>query len=104
MVNEQLKTLAQLARMIPSKNRKPVNPSTVWRWARQGVRMADGSIIKLEAIPLGSRHWVSSVEALARFSVKIKEARDNEPPHIGRPPLPDWRTTKEREKAVKRAD
>lgn len=45
---------------------RPTHPSTVTRWAIQGVRLEDGRILKLASIRLGTR-LASSKPALIRF-------------------------------------
>ena len=45
-----------------------LNASTLFRWITRGVKVADGSLVKLEAARLGNR-WLTSAEAIARFSV-----------------------------------
>jgi hypothetical protein len=60
--------LAQAARRVPSGRReRPVHPSTLFRWIHDGVRVAGGAIVRLEALRLGGR-WVTSLEALQRFA------------------------------------
>ncbi len=45
---------------------KPCNPGTVARWIMAGVKMPDGSVLKLEAIRAGSR-LMTSKPAVLRF-------------------------------------
>lgn len=45
---------------------KPTHPSTVCRWAKQGVRLTDGRTVRLEAVSLNGR-LVSSRAAFVRF-------------------------------------
>ena len=59
-VNETLISLSGAGRKIPV-DANPIDPSTIWRWARKGRRG-----IKLETIRLGGR-TVTSIEAVARF-------------------------------------
>jgi len=64
---ELLLSLAQAARRFPPYRRgRPVNPSTIWRWCRQGVKVPGGSIVKLECVRLSGR-WLTSQEAISRF-------------------------------------
>ena len=66
--NETLLTLNQAARLLPpSRCGRPVHLSCIFRWVRDGVRLLDGSRVRLEAIRLGGR-WLTSVEALERFA------------------------------------
>lgn len=48
---------------------KPVHPATLSRWIGQGIRLADGTRLRLEAITIGSK-WVTSRAALIRFIEK----------------------------------
>ncbi len=60
-------SLAQAARRFPSfRQNRPVHPSCVFRWIRQGVRLPDGRRVQLEAIRLAGR-LLTSEQALARF-------------------------------------
>jgi hypothetical protein len=64
---EKLRSFAEAARRLPAlRGGKPVNPSTVWRWTRRGVRARDGRIVRLEAIRVGGTCCTSD-EALLRF-------------------------------------
>jgi hypothetical protein len=69
-------TLAQAARCLPqSRNDKPVSPSTLWRWAHSGVKLADGTRVRLEVARLGCR-WLTSRAALVRFLQAQNPAAD----------------------------
>jgi hypothetical protein len=60
-------SLGQVARRFPPyRGDRPGSPSTVWRWIVVGVRLADGSRLRLEAVRLSGR-WLTSEPALARF-------------------------------------
>src|SRR4051794_41100940 len=68
MLSEKLLSLAQAARRLPPlRADRPVSPATIWRWVAAGVRLSDGSTLRLEAVRIGGR-WVTSVEAMARFA------------------------------------
>jgi Protein of unknown function (DUF1580) len=59
--------LGQAARRFPSyRNSRPVNPSTVWRWLTEGVRLPSGRRLRLEAARVGGR-WLTSAAAIERF-------------------------------------
>lgn len=45
---------------------KPVHPSTIARWAINGVKLANGAVVKLETFQLG-RRLCTSKAALVRF-------------------------------------
>jgi len=59
-------SLSQTARLMPPSDRGPVAAATVWRWHRVGVRLPDGSRLKLRATRIGNR-FVVSEEALREF-------------------------------------
>lgn len=62
-------TLSQAARLMsPSGSRRPLHPATIWRWSRDGVKLADGTRARLEVCRLGCR-WLTSRAAVARFLV-----------------------------------
>jgi len=64
MIDTQIEALHRLstaAGLVPSPSGCGVNVSTVWRWAKRGVRG-----IRLETIMIGGIRY-TSVEALQRF-------------------------------------
>jgi hypothetical protein len=64
--NETTLSLSQAAKQIPpSRNGKPTHVSTILRWILKGVKG-----VRLEGVRLGGR-WVTSAEALQRFSEKL---------------------------------
>lgn len=75
---EDLKSLDYARnRWIPrNDNGKPVNASTVARWIRQGIQIADGKSIRLEVHFRGSRPMTSR-EAVSRFIDAVTNARLN---------------------------
>ena len=67
LLTETLISMAGAAKRVPSfRGGRPTNASTTFRWAMKGVKLADGTTVKLEAIKVVSR-WVTSIEALTRF-------------------------------------
>jgi hypothetical protein len=54
-----------------------VHFSSVYRWVLRGVPGPDGERIRLEAIRLG-RAWITSREALSRFSARLTRCLDEE--------------------------
>jgi len=61
-------SLSQAARRLPPfRSDRPVHPATIWRWITEGVRLRDGSRVRLEALRIGGR-FVTTVEALDRFA------------------------------------
>jgi hypothetical protein len=68
LASEKLLTLEQAAATVPpSRGGKRCHISTILRWILAGVRSPGGERVHLEASRLGGR-WVTSVEALQRFS------------------------------------
>ena len=65
---EQLLTLTKAARNIPSRTGHGLNPSTVWRWAKVGVRG-----VRLETVLVGGIRYTSR-EALTRFFARSTAA------------------------------
>jgi len=66
---DKLLTCAAASRLLPGRP----HPSTIWRWARRGLRARDGRIIHLEHVRLGSRVYVT-VQALERFGRAMARA------------------------------
>jgi hypothetical protein len=59
---EELLTTAQAAKLLPpTRQGKPVSPSTVWRWIEHGSHG-----VRLEAVKL-PHGWRTSAAALQRF-------------------------------------
>jgi hypothetical protein len=73
---DDLFTLTQAAKRLPGRPHR----STLWRWHRQGYRLADGSRIHLRVTRLGRRTLVSP-EDLAEFAERITEAEQRPQPH-----------------------
>ena len=66
--NETTISLTQAARLLPPGRRgRPVTLSCILRWVLDGVRLASGERVRLEATRMGGR-WLTSVEALQRFA------------------------------------
>ena len=87
-------SMGQAARRFPPyRGNRPVNPSTIFRWIKDGVRLPDGRSVHLEAARVGGR-WLTSEQALARFI-------GAQTPAVGQPtPVP---TPKQRKRAAERA-
>src|SRR5258707_14505880 len=60
---KKLTTLIQ-----PTRNDRPVTLSCVLRWVNPGVKMSDGTRIKLEAARLSNK-WITTSSALRRFII-----------------------------------
>jgi hypothetical protein len=60
-------SFAQAARLFPAgRSGKPTNPATCWRWHTQGVRLADGRKVYLEAARVGCKRMTTRA-AVKRF-------------------------------------
>lgn len=90
------RSLSQAARLFPAyRQSKPVAPSTVYRWIANGVRLPDGSHVRLEAVRLGGR-WLTSTQAIERFISR-------QTPQFSDAPTPAPRTVQQRQRATERA-
>ena len=98
---EELLTLAAATRELPGR----VHPSTIWRWARNGVRARNGLRVRLAHRRLGRRVYVTR-EALHDFSRALAEADcvafDDTKHH--RTLAPKLRSTSARERAISAAE
>jgi hypothetical protein len=60
-------TVSQAARLYPRvRQGKPASPITVWRHILTGIKLRDGSTLKLEAARWGGKLFTSA-EAIGRF-------------------------------------
>jgi hypothetical protein len=73
-VSEQLITLPQAARLVPSEGGS-VTLQTLYRWTTHGIRN-----IKLEYIQAGGKRCTSR-EAMARFFARLTSREITIPPH-----------------------
>jgi hypothetical protein len=86
-------SLAQGAKLLPATRGKATAPSTLFRWHVRGVKLPDGTTLKLEAVRIAGR-LVTSKAALRRF---IERQNQPQQPPV---PIPEVRTPTERRKAV----
>jgi hypothetical protein len=99
LTRENLLSLAQAARRFPPfRLGRPVSPSCVWRWCRQGVKAPGASVVRLEAVRVSGR-WLTSAEAISRFVARQTPAGDNEVSA----PTPPPRTPGQRRRGNERA-
>jgi Protein of unknown function (DUF1580) len=71
ILSETVISIHEAAAAFPGRQPgKTLNFSTIWRWILKGIRTPDGQVVRLEAVRLGAR-WVTSREALARFSARL---------------------------------
>jgi len=95
---ETILSLRDATREVPPLDGKKVHISTLWRWARKGVRG-----VKLEYIQLGHR-VATSREAIDRFFAALV-AVEPEPTERPRPVhVSKTRTSASRQRAVERAE
>jgi hypothetical protein len=67
-------SLSAAGRLFPGhRGGNSVDPSTVFRWVTKGARAADGLVVRLEAVRVGSR-WLTSRYAVARFVTALTAA------------------------------
>jgi hypothetical protein len=78
LLSEQLLSLSMAAKKIPPYRGHRTNPSTIFRWIRSGVKLADGHVLKLEALRIAGR-WVTSAEAIERFVAAQNQPTDEAP-------------------------
>jgi hypothetical protein len=89
-------SLGQAARCFPPyRESRPINPTTIFRWITSGVRLPDGTRLRLEARRVGGR-WLTSREAIKRFI-------DAQTPNFVADPTAAPRTPTQRAKAAERA-
>jgi Protein of unknown function (DUF1580) len=65
-------TLGQAAKMVPGSMGQKANPSTLFRWVRDGARAVDGRRVHLESLRCGGR-ILTTQAALRRFMLALSE-------------------------------
>jgi hypothetical protein len=85
---EEVLSLSEAARALPSVHGKRLHPSTLWRWARKGIRG-----VRLDYARLG-RSIVTTRAALADFATRLAAA-DTAPPAPTPPQSPRQRPRSE---------
>jgi len=89
-------SLASAAQRVPSfRPGKPTNVATLWRWGLDGIRLQDGTRLRLEVCRFGGR-WVTTEAALARFIKAQTPRMESEQAEAPRTPT-------QRQKAADRA-
>jgi hypothetical protein len=91
---EQPIPLATVCTLYPGRKDR-LSFSTVWRWVLRGVKGANGTVVRLEAARVGGR-WLTSREALARFTDRLTPGLDDTP-------SPAPRTSRQARRAAERA-
>jgi len=93
--------LITAAKLVPpSRSGKRTHISTLMRWILTGSKSPSGKVVRLEAIRLGGR-WLTSREALLRFSERLTPQFDGEP---APPPRSPAARTRASERAAKQLD
>jgi hypothetical protein len=83
---EEPLSLAAAAKLVPPARRgKRCHLSTILRWIIKGSKAPDGTVVRLEACRLGGR-WLTSREALQRFSDQLTPRLDAEALTVPRSP------------------
>ncbi len=81
-------SLAEAARVVPAfRPGKPTHAATLWRWAAKGVRLDNGTIVRLETCRIGGRQMTSRA-ALGRFIAAQTPPADTDPKPIPAPTTP----------------
>ena len=96
--NEEILSINDAARSLPRIDGKRPHLSTIWRWARVGVRG-----VKLDYVRLG-RRVCTSKEALARFAQALAEADDVPRQRSDISPRIRSRTGRQRQRDIARAE
>jgi len=97
VLQETQLTLKEAAALIkPGRSGRKCHISTLVRWITDGLRGPGANVVRLEAVRLGGR-WITSEEALARFSERLTPDNDS-----ARSPAP--RSPGRRRKASERAE
>lgn len=99
LLHESLLSLGQAARRIPPYRGCKTNPSTIFRWLRDGVRLPNGELLRLEGMRLAGR-WLTSEQALDRF-LAAQDLECN--PNLQLIPAAPMRTATQRRRASERA-
>ena len=96
--DEQLITLTEATKVLPTVNGKRPAICTLWRWCRKGLRG-----VFLEYVRVG-RRICTTQEALLRFFTKLAELDERTPPAL--PPGLSRRpvTSRQRQRALAEAD
>ena len=94
---ERICTFTEATKALPKLNGRRPHPSTIWRWARKGVKG-----VRLESRRIGGR-FVTSQEALERFAERLADVAIPDH-HPEAPPAPKARSNRQRQRDVGRAE
>jgi hypothetical protein len=97
LLNEELLSLAQAARIFPSdREGSHASPVSLWRWCKKGIKLGDGSTLRLEHIRVCGRILVSR-ESVFRFVSKQN-------PEVSAPQAPEKKSANKPTKRSQAAD
>jgi hypothetical protein len=95
-------SLAAAGRLFPAhRGAGSVSPSTVFRWARKGLKSPDGRLVRLEAVRVGAR-WLTSRAAVTRFVAALTAGADPTDSEAPRSPVCRTRASEAAEKELRR--
>ena len=81
-------SMADAAQLVPQfRPGRPTHASTLWRWASKGVRLHDGTVIRLETCRCGGRQMTSRA-ALGRFIAAQTPPSESNPGPVPAPATP----------------
>lgn len=97
--NEKIITFGRAAELLPQVNGKRVHSTSVWRWARKGLRG-----VRLDCLRIGGR-FVTSMEAVERFTEALANVPVGPVDSASRRPLvkPKRRSKSRHDRAVGRS-
>jgi hypothetical protein len=88
ILNEETITLTEAAKLFPPSRRvkddngtftvRPVSFGCIFRWIAEGVKIPNGSVVRLEAVRVGGR-WRTSKSAIRRFVERQTPRFDDAP-------------------------
>jgi len=95
-------TLAEVAKLVPGRPAA----STIWRWARKGVKARNGQRVRLQHVRFGGRVFVMRA-AVDQFAAELAAADcdgfdSQDERKIN--PAPKSRTARQRERAIAKAE
>jgi hypothetical protein len=95
LMREGLIGLCQAAELPGTfRDGRPTHPATLTRWIQNGIRLPEGTRLKLEAVRVNGR-WATSRAAVVRFLER------QQPGHVE--PTPALRTPTRREREIEKA-
>ncbi len=98
LYKEELLTFSEAAACLPRIKGKKIAISSVWRWARKGIKG-----VRLECVRVGGRFFTSK-EALERFAKKLAKIEPAGYDRRTKTHPPRTRTAKQRQRDIERAE